>query len=262
MSLYPWVDSQTVWNHPLIFNICDEREFDWYSSAGHLRRSGGDFAAAAKNLNDWNQWLRAMIKPGDTVIDAGANIGWTTCVFAAAVGPTGRVIAIEADRVNVDKISANVALNNFSNVQVMHRAVGATTGEALLFSIERVVSEAIPGHRCEAVSTIALNDFAHLKPDVIKIDIEGQEVNALRGAHEILNQGAQFEIEVHMTPGGAHMLEWFGLHPEELMDILQVQHGYTVRIDGKELALGELPHHGALWASRGERIVHARKEDK
>lgn len=258
--MYPWIDNFTMWGHPMKLRVTDVRDEDWYSTVGFVRRRGGDMVQAAKDMDGWNPWLRAMIKPGDTVIDCGANVGMTSCLFAKHVGPAGRVIAIEADSTNVDKISANAELNGLSNITVMHRAVGQSTGMAVLFQVERVVAEARPDHRCEAVSTIALDDlFDEFKPNVVKVDIEGQEVNALRGARRLLEAGVKWEIEVHMTPGGAHMTEWFGLRPEELMDILQAQHGYTVRIDGRELAPGELPHHGAVWAHRGERIVHAEK---
>lgn len=248
-----------MWGHQLRINIETNRTEDWYGSAGFVRRRRGNFSLAKIDMHSWNKWLREMIHEGDTVIDCGANEGWTTCIFAKQVGPKGRVIAIEADSLNVARIKTNVELNGLQNVEILHRAVGATTGAAVLFSVERVVGDARPDHRCEAVSTIALDDFADIRPDVIKVDVEGYELAVLRGATKVLAAGARWEIELHLTPGGAHMTEWFGFEPADIMHILQEQHGYTVKIDGHELARGELPHHGAVWAHRGERIVHAER---
>lgn len=259
--MYPYVEQQRVWGHELKLNVVSVRTEDWFGSAGFVRRRRGDFAQAAIDMNKWNPHLRAMIKPGNTVIDCGANEGWVTCIFAKQVGPLGRVIAIEPDSENIERIKANLALNDLHNVTVMHRAVGTTSGEVLRFAVERVVDEPVPGHRNEDVLTVSIDDLAASgKPDVIKIDIEAWELAALRGASKTLAAGALWEIEMHLTPGEAHMTEWFGFDPAEIMDILQRQHGYTVRIDGRVLEPGEIPGHGAMWAHRGERIVHAERE--
>jgi len=64
--------------------------------------------------------LRA-IKPGDFVIDVGANIGVFTVIMASLVGPEGKVLAFEPDRYNADRLHKNIELNELDNVEVIEK---------------------------------------------------------------------------------------------------------------------------------------------
>jgi len=64
--------------------------------------------------------LRQIIKPGMTVVEAGANIGTHTVAFAKAVGATGRVLTFEPQRTVFHMLCGNLALNGLSNVQAIN----------------------------------------------------------------------------------------------------------------------------------------------
>lgn len=257
MSDYPYVDTQVVWDKPMKFVVDGLRGEDWFGKVGLIRRSGGVVAEGLHHLNNWNAWIRAMIKPGMTVMDVGANEGWTTCVFAQAVGPAGRVIAFEPDPENCRRIARNIELNGLANVHVHQRVVADVTGEARTFAAERVMTDGTG----ITVETVRLDDFAHDAPDVIKVDVEGMEWPVLLGSEKLLTSGVAWEVELHLSdiPGGVNMTTFFGFNPWDIMACFK-RHGYTIRQDGVIVPDGTVPRHGSIWCSRGEIVVHAAVE--
>ena len=80
---------------------------------------------------------RALVRPGDTCLDVGANVGYFTLVMAAAVGQQGRVIAVDAAPANARWLSRNVAANGWQDrVRLVHAACDAQGGE-VLFHVNR-----------------------------------------------------------------------------------------------------------------------------
>ena len=75
---------------------------------------------------------RALVKAGDLVIDAGANIGLYTLFFAHLTGPTGRVVAIEPGARAAERLRENVEINHLGHVEVIEAALGAEAGEATM----------------------------------------------------------------------------------------------------------------------------------
>jgi FkbM family methyltransferase len=140
--------------------------------------------------------LGDVIQPGMTVIDIGANIGTHTVFFAKRVGPEGRVIAIEPQARIAELLSGNVALNNLTNVEVHQVAAGALRGS---IKTPRIDYEAAGSFNFGGVSlgsftsgddvpVIMVDDLALLRCDVIKVDAEGMELDALKGAAQTLQQ--------------------------------------------------------------------------
>ncbi len=74
--------------------------------------------------------LAQMVRPGDVVVEAGANLGTHTVPLARKVGPSGALIAFEPQRVVFQILCANVALNELTNVHAQNAAVGETPGSA------------------------------------------------------------------------------------------------------------------------------------
>ncbi len=73
--------------------------------------------------------LRRIIRRDWCILDCGTYLGFYTCFFAAAVGKSGRVVAIEPDPRNLERTMRNVALNGLTNVIPVNVAVGAPAGE-------------------------------------------------------------------------------------------------------------------------------------
>lgn len=202
-----------------------------------MERADNDVVKAVDDINEWNPALRDMINEGDTVIDCGANEGHTTIAFANRVGPKGKVIAIEADPDNVALIKKNVALNGLNNVTVVQKAVSDKSGDWVYFQHE-VVQTADGGR---LVETVRLDDFSKYKPDVVKIDVEGYELPVVRGAEQLLSDGAKWEVEMHLSKTtGIHMTRRFGYDPLEIMRIFR-SHGYKILFNDRLVAEGETP---------------------
>jgi hypothetical protein len=106
----------------------------------------GDGLAVALDASDWSSInsyrglyeraeiavLRAILSPGDTVVDIGANVGYLTMVAARAVGPTGRIVAVEPSPRLVGRLHELAGLAGMPALDVCAVAVGAEPGTAVL----------------------------------------------------------------------------------------------------------------------------------
>ena len=80
--------------------------------------------------------ISELLKPGDTFVDVGANIGYFTLLASRLVGATGKVIGIEANPRTFKLLEANVALNHCANVDLRHVAAGEAPGFATMVERE------------------------------------------------------------------------------------------------------------------------------
>lgn len=161
-------------------------------------------------------------KPGDIFLDIGAYIGWYSIRAAKAVGPSGRVVALEPDPANRRQLEKNLSLNGLANCTVVPMAAWSGTGkigwESNDVPVWRKVDQAQTTAFVRAVTVDSLVDDLDL-PDVrwVKMDIEGAEIEALQGAEGVLRRchPALF-IEVHETLGPvSRFLEKFGYSIEQ-----------------------------------------------
>jgi FkbM family methyltransferase len=133
------------------------------------------------------------IRPGATIFDVGANVGFFTLLASKLAGDSGRVYAFEPLPRNLDFLERHVRINELANVHVEALAVAATSGEAHF----RIARHASMGGLAEGgdlrVVTASLDDLIAsgrvVGPDFIKMDIEGAESDALRGAAKLLAGG-------------------------------------------------------------------------
>lgn len=149
----------------------------------------------------------SMVKPGWTVVDVGANLGYYTVLAGKLVGETGKVVAFEPDEENFAMLSKNVAANGLKNAQCVRAAVADKNGMVSLY-----ISEAHSGdHRIYAtgerrkrveVRTVSLDEF--FKPgervDFIKMDIQGAEPLALAGMQRVLRDNAHAVLFCEFSP--------------------------------------------------------------
>ena len=141
--------------------------------------------------------LLGLCRPGDVVIDVGANVGYTALMAARAVGPTGRVIAVEPSPRSVALLELNAERNFPDRIAVVRAACDETDGTATLFVSEyseessSLRPESVFGRsHAEIVRTRSLSSLSSefgVRPDVVKVDVEGAEWPVLRG---LLTNGA------------------------------------------------------------------------
>ena len=169
-----------------------------------------------------------LLSPQLVVFDVGANIGQYTLLASRRVVA---VHAFEPTPRTVEKLRVNIALNNLSNVTVNQVAVSDRTGDAILFTDPKNPdTNSIMGGNENApsisVPTITLDDYATshaLIPDLIKMDIEGAEMLALRGATRLLNEENAPLILMEINPAA---LRQSGSSPDEILTLL-ASLGYT-----------------------------------
>lgn len=132
--------------------------------------------------------LGQALRPGYTVLDIGANIGTHTLFFAKQVGPTGRVYSFEPQRIVHQQLVANIALNSLLNVQTYQAALGAEQGFVYVPPIDYLqqnnfgalsMSDQPIG---EKITLMMLDELDLPACHVIKIDVEGMELQVLKGA--------------------------------------------------------------------------------
>ncbi len=138
------------------------------------------------------QLLRQLVKPGQVVVEAGAHIGAHTLPLSQWVGSEGRVIAFEPQRIVFQNLCANLALNARTNVECHPRALGERAGTLRVPPIDYTSSvntggvALSSGPQGESVEVVTI-DSLHLPAcHLVKVDVEGMELEVLRGGRETL----------------------------------------------------------------------------
>ena len=136
--------------------------------------------------------LREAIPPGGVVLEGGAHLGFVTVHAAQAAGPTGRVIAFEANATVLDVLHANLSTNGVAErVEVVPKALGDGAGRTRFYvsgggemsSLFAPPVESVPVD----VEIVRADDAVSGPVDVVKLDIEGGELAALRGMEGLVD---------------------------------------------------------------------------
>jgi FkbM family methyltransferase len=150
-------------------------------------------SVVAGNLR-MHRLLDRFVRPGALVVDVGANIGYNTVHAAQLAGPRGRVVAVEPTPDNLETLRANVAAARLSNVVVKPVAAGAAADLRPLFVRgERSAVNSLFAQSCYAevtavlrVPVVPLDDLVDGTADVVKLDVEGAELDVLEGMPRLL----------------------------------------------------------------------------
>jgi len=133
-------------------------------------------------------FLAQLLRPGMAALDIGANIGALSIFMAQQVGPGGAVLAMEPQRPVFQLLCANVALNALGNVYTYHAAAGASEGTLLVPRVDYAKGGNFGGvsllgtDKGEPVPCRTVDGLALSRCDLIKIDVEGMENEAVAGA--------------------------------------------------------------------------------
>jgi FkbM family methyltransferase len=190
--------------------------------------------------------LTRYVKPGMSVVDIGANIGYLTMLLASLVESPGLVVAVEPNPENVKLLEASRRVNGFDQVLVIQAAAGRQTGLlALNVSHSNGMTGELP-NKLEGIfasSPVPCFALEHLLPrnthfDLFKIDTEGAELNALVGLSETIDRDKPVivsEFSPGTLPGISHCNG-----PEYLCFL--ISKGYRIGVieqDGSENSFGD-----------------------
>lgn len=164
-----------------------------------------------------------VIKSGMTVIDVGAHVGYYSRLFAELAGPQGEVYAFEPHPENFYFLKKNTS--RFANIALVNKALSDKAGSTRLFLNTKSGGHSlfVQPHTFSSmrVGVMTLDQFwaERGKPDIhfIKMDIEGAEARALKGARGLLEAQKRLAMVTEFCP--AH-LRTGGTAPEEFLSLL------------------------------------------
>ncbi len=206
---------------------------------GESVRLAAAFRQVTWNADEYSAF-KADIAAGDTVLDVGANLGAYAVLFGQWVGPGGRVFAFEPAPEARRGLERHVALNGLDGrivvrPEAMAGSLGTVRfrasgphGDNRIMKIDRDDAE------CIDVATTSIDAFCrerHLQPRFIKVDVEGAELDVLRGAREtIAAAGTSLNLYVEMHP---HLWAALGTSRTEIEQELERQRLRPERLDGR-----------------------------
>lgn len=168
--------------------------------------------------------MQSVIKPGQLVVDIGANIGTHTVLFSQLVGPSGFVVSFEPQRVSFQTLCANCAINNCTNVIAFWKAIGAKNDTIIVPVRDQYARNNFGGVQLagvtegDTVELVTLDSLNLSMCNLIKADIEGMEAEFLEGAQKTIarhrpilyieGDGAQAKEAIRMLWAMGYKLMW------------------------------------------------------
>jgi FkbM family methyltransferase len=157
-------------------------------------------------------WIQDRLKPGDTFVDVGANIGYFTLLAASCVGQNGWSVAIEASPSIFDLLNENLELNNIgSRVRTVNLAASDQDGTLTVYggpSGNLGMTTMVPNHDLQIETTISAKPLKDILTEgetagarLIKIDVEGLEGPVVRGLLPIL-ESCRKDLEIVLEVNG------------------------------------------------------------
>jgi len=168
--------------------------------------------------------LKQLLKPGMTVLNIGANIGYFSVIISKIVGPAGRVFCFEPFPSTAELLKKNVKMNNCNNVEVFTKAISNKSGKDSMWiapsSVNNFISKkGIPGLEKLDVDVTTVDDFVNeknLQIDFIFMDAEGSERNAIEGMRNTIIDNKKLEIITEFNP---YTFELAGTSGKEFLDV-------------------------------------------
>ena len=156
------------------------------SFIGYALERYGEYSEAEVDL------FRQLIKPGDTVVEVGANIGALTLPLAKLVGPEGRVLAFEPQPDSFQLLLRNLRQNDLTQRIVAHRVVVSDKGgcRVKMPKLAELGHDNYGGVEVGSgsidVQTVTLDAMSVHRIHLLKVDVEGMEAVVIRGAHKLI----------------------------------------------------------------------------
>lgn len=156
------------------------------------------------------------------IFDLGAH----QCLIAMLMGrelvPGGTVVAVEANRHNFEIARSNLEMNGADNVEVIHGLISKSGGRAHAdLSFNSHAKQGVDALVSETIDALTIDGLSRIKgwPDVIYLDIEGFEIEALKGASQTLSRWCYWFVELH----GDEMLSRYGASNADILQFFPTQ---------------------------------------
>jgi len=204
--------------------------------------------------------LAYLLKPGDTFVDCGANVGYFSVMASDLVGPLGTVVSIEANPTTHELLAANLAMNGRG--APVHCALAAAAGEVDIFVSDMgdvytslrtgglVRGDSVRSHKVRARTldeVVAERGLTQV--DLVKVDIEGGELDVLKSASQVMQQMRPTWIVEY----GTNTWPVFGATPAQLLDLLTERRYVLRQFDARTRRLVEAP--AAIWESHYTNLI-------
>lgn len=171
--------------------------------------------------------LAERVRSAKVFADVGAHLGYYSCI-AGVINPNLKLFLFEMNRNLISLIERNLMVNGLNDAEIVNQAVsdGAKTIGYTAGSTDAGLSMRAPGEDSDEITaeTVSLDGYfapRDVMPDVIKIDVQGAEMEVLRGAKRIIREHCPVVfLEVHPKLLGA-----FGTTPDDVYRFL-IEHGY------------------------------------
>ena len=169
--------------------------------------------------------FQSLVKPGMVVIDVGAHVGYYSLLAAKHVGPTGKVYAFEPEPRNHKLLLSNIERNGYTNIVPINKGVSNRVGSTTLFLTaldngrHSAYRHRSPERGSVSVEATTIDDFLDAqgwpKVDLVKVDVEGAEMDVLQGMDRLFHESPDLKLIVEYNPtylqdASADPLEFLG----------------------------------------------------
>ena len=218
-----WVISRVLWRTGLCrFFVIDRGTYKLRFFPSSL---SADYWLNANERTDEEEFFRTYLRPNDTVVDVGANVGALSLAASRAVGESGRVFAIEPHPAVFAYLFANIKLNGSRNITSLNTALADKPGQICFSDLRNDDCNRIVAESGLIVPVATLNLLLSLEPSrvaLLKVDVEGYEKFVFDGASDVLSRTDCVYFEVWET-----LCSKYGYTSTELLEQLR-SHGFEL----------------------------------
>ncbi|MBC7905495.1 MAG: FkbM family methyltransferase [Rhodospirillaceae bacterium] len=180
--------------------------------------------------------LEKVLKPGMSVLDIGANIGYYVLMELDLIGPQGRMVAVEPSPTNIELLKRNIALNGYADIPVVAGAISDKPGEREFFLAHQSNLNTFhttgTGAKHLSGKTLDVHTYTvpelvaqYGAPDLIRMDVEGHEVEIFNGMLDAVEKGEIAPMVIFET----HLSRYDADHDMETPLRRLFKAGYHVR---------------------------------
>ena len=220
-----------------------------------LLASEGSYPPVAMARDKYEQettkLFQHILKPGMNVIDIGAHVGYFSLTAARLVGPSGKVYSFEPASENFELLVRNIELNGYGNIAAAKSAVSSHVGALTLYLADldsgrhSTYNHGLPEKGRATVDSTTVDSFLAIegwpKIGLVKIDVEGAELDVLEGMNQLAKQSDDLRIIMEFNP---ELLKSAGTDPYRFLEKTANWRLKMYCIDDSE---GLVPVEGVHW---------------